>query len=66
MAENIDKVKEVFHDAYDWIKSAQYSSYDVCDITALPLYQGLQEVNNSKSYGKCAYQRGVRGKAQGI
>jgi polysaccharide biosynthesis protein VpsJ len=55
MAENKDKVREVFHDAYDWIKSEHYSSYDVCDITALPLYQGLQELNNSKSYGKYIY-----------
>ena len=55
MKENRDSIKEVFHASYDWVKKNQFSSYDVCDITALPLYQLLQQVNNDHSYGKYIY-----------
>jgi len=50
-----ENIRSLFLDSYAWVKSNNYSSKDVCDVTSLPLYQDLQQVNYKYKLGKFVY-----------
>lgn len=47
--------QELFSSVFEWIEQNSYASRDVCDVTSLPLYQNLQQINYEYRLGKYMY-----------
>ena len=47
--------QELFNKVFEWVEQNKFASKDVCDVTSLPLYQNLQQVNNEYRLGKYVY-----------
>jgi len=47
--------EEIFNNVFGWIEQNDFSSKDICDVTSLPLYQNLQQINNDYKFGKYIY-----------
>lgn len=44
-----------FEKLFQWISNHEFKSYDVCDVTATPLYLWLQKINQDSKFGKFIY-----------